>query len=74
MAAHQPGGNFEVLLRRRLACAENLLHAARIGRETLLHEHVDALFHRIFQVGAAEGGVGGQNGHVAGRRQSIALR
>ena len=46
--------------------AENPLHAARVGREVLLHEHIHALLHGIFQVRRAEGGVRGQHRHVAG--------
>ena len=47
-----------------------LLHAARIGREVLFHEHVHAFFHSVLQVGCAEGGVRGQQGHVA-RTQAV---
>jgi hypothetical protein len=65
MAGHQPGGDLQVLLLRRFARADNPLDAARIGREILLHEHVDALFDRIFQVRAAERGVRGQHRDVA---------
>ena len=75
MAAHQPGGDLEVLLLGRFAGAEDALDAARVGGEILLHEHVDALLHGIFQVRRAEG----RRGWSAwprrpGRRQSIALR
>ena len=70
MAAHQAGGDLEVLLLRRLAGPENPLDAARIGREVLLHEHVDALLHGILEVRRAEGGVRGQHGHVA-RPQAV---
>ena len=70
MAAHQPGGDLEVLLLRRFAGPDDPLHAARIGREILLHEHVDALLHRVLQVRRTEAGVRGQHGHVA-RPQAV---
>ncbi len=74
MAAHHAGADLQAFLLRRLACPQNLLCAGGIGRKALFHKNVNALFHRILQVGRAEAGVRGQQGHVAGRRQSIALR
>ena len=70
MAAHQSGGDLEVLLLRRLAGPQNLPHAARIGGEALLHEDVHALLDRVVQVRRAEAGVRGQQGHVA-RPQAV---
>ena len=46
MAALQPGGDLDVLLLRLLARAEQPVQAARIGRERLFHEDVDALSER----------------------------
>ena len=50
VAAHQPGGDLEVLLLGRLARLDHAPHGRRVGGERLLHEDVDALFHGIFQV------------------------
>ena len=66
MAAHQPGGDLEVLLFGPLAGAEHPLQPARVGREPLLHEHVDALVDGVVEMDAAEAVVRGQHGDVAG--------
>src|SRR6185295_1023161 len=65
MPAHEPGADLEVLLFRGFASPEDAFDAARVWREIFFHEHVDALLHRVFQVGSAEGGVGGQQANVA---------
>ena len=66
MPAHQAGANLEVLLLGSFPGAEDALDAARVGREILLHEDVDAFLHCILQVRRAESGVRGQHGDVAG--------
>ena len=44
-----------------------------LGGERFLHEHVDPLVHGVLEVHRPEGGMRGQQHHVAGRRQSIAF-
>ena len=70
MAAHQAGRDLEILLFGGLAGAEDLLHAARIGGEVLLHEHVDALFDCVLKMGCAKAGVCGEHGDIA-RLQAV---
>ena len=63
VGANNPSG-------RSFRGAENLLHAARVGREVLLHEHIHALLHGILEVGGAEAGMRSQHGDVA-RPQAV---
>ena len=62
----KPHGHLEVLLLRRLGRLQHAARAGRIDGERLLHEHVDALWHGVLEVQRAEGGVRGQEHHVAG--------
>ena len=50
MAATEPAGDFEVLLRRLFAGIEHAADARGVDGERLFHEHVAALRHGIFQV------------------------
>ena len=70
MPGHETGADLEVLLLGSFARPQDAFDAARVGREILFHEHVDALLDGILQVRRAESGVGGQHRHVA-RAQAI---
>ena len=63
---HEADGHLEVLLLRRLGRLQQAAHAGRVDGERLLHEDVDALLHGVLEVQRAEGGVRGQQHHVAG--------
>ncbi len=66
MAAHQAGGDLEVFLFRRLRGLDDPPDRRRIGGERLLHEHVDAFFHGVFQLLRTPARIAGQHGDVAG--------
>jgi len=66
MAAHQAGRDLQVLLLGFLARPDDPLDPGRIGSETLLHEHVHALLHGIFQMDRPKARMGCQQGHIAG--------
>jgi hypothetical protein len=57
MSAHEPGADLEALLFSGFTRAKDAFDATGISRKIFFHEHVDALLHRVFQVGRAEGGV-----------------
>ena len=70
MTAHQAGGDLQVLLLGRLAGPDEPPDADRVRGETLFHEHVHALLHRVFQMDRAERGVRRQQSNVA-RTQAV---
>jgi len=67
---HKPRTDLESLLLGFLGGFQQPAHAGRVGGERLLHEHVDALLHRVFEMRRAEGGKGREQHHVA-RTQAV---
>ena len=55
MAAHEAGGDLQVLLLSGFTGAKDALDAAGVGSEVFFHEHVDALLDGVFEVGCSEG-------------------
>ena len=66
VAAHQPAGNLEVLLGGLLAGVEHAANARGVDRKRFLHEDIDSLLDRVFEVDRPEGGRSGQHHDAAG--------
>ena len=66
VAAAEPAGDFEALLRGFLAGLEHAADARSVDGERLLHEHVAAFGHGIFHVDRPKGGRRGQEHDAAG--------
>ncbi len=66
----KPHADLQVLLLGDLGGLQPAAHGWAVGGERLLHEDVDALVDGVFELHRAEGGVCGQQHHVA-RPQAV---